>query len=317
MQNLRVKVTKKTSEMQNAIIRVQFNTSSRGINSSLRELRRRCRQSPGFYRLLKLAAYRTLRGEPVDLGASNPKAERALRLAVAGISRSEYQTPMLGKSFRVVYERRDGKEWLEVSKATADAERAHTTTDSLAIREVIAYSSKITWTHAEMLERKTRPQIIHYAPEWSEYRENREAESAHSNPLNEEHLSYNDAGKLETPEERAERIAQTAKAPRVETWLDAELPLSYFLKATPAPRPEPRRIELPAAPFYYSSTDKIKGAAAIMHDGESEARRLNRLELDTDDAEVKAHAEMDEFLAEENLEEGMITPAQALARAGF
>lgn len=328
MQDKRIRVSEEVqNETRKDVLRVRFNTQTDTINGSLEELRNRARKSPAFLRLLKLAAYGSMTKRPVLLSASNRPAMRALRIALAGVSRNTCQVPTLGKSYRTVYEMNDGRAWREVSKQRADEVRNKTTPDSLAVREVIAYHPKITWGHAALLDRKTHGEI-HAAirdvintqradslSRWQEARERnaRNGDGAHAGS-SDEYLEYNDAGELETPEERTQRL--TARLPR-ETWENAERHISAYLTKTPEAKAPPRVIELAAAPFYQSSADKVKGAAAIIRDAEQEAQRLNRLELDTDAAEVESYSDLDEFLAQEDLEHGMRTPAEALAAAGF
>lgn len=332
----RIRISPKAQKPQDKkqVLRLRFNTKAATIKESLTELRQRACNNPAFLRLLELAAYRSMTKGVVLLSASNPRAMRALRLALASISRNKYQAPTLGKSFRTVYEAKDGRTWSEISKRRADELRNETTPDSIAVREVIAYHPKITRAHAALLDRKTHGEI--YAAirdviqtqraeninRWQaeQERSTRDGESAHAE-LHDERLEYDAAGQLESHDERKERLeAEREKnrtTPRRETWENAERHISACLKKTPEVKAQPRVIELGAAPYYYSSADKIRGAAAIMRDAESEARRLNRLELDADAAEVIRCNMVDRINDSDDLEQGMLSPAQALAQAGF
>ena len=300
---------------KNSTLTIKYYTCENTIKAATRELRARCRKSEGFYNLLKLGAARHLKGQPVEYISNNPKAERALKNAIAGIARTEI--PHIGNGpYRTIYQTRGERGiWHEIPKATADEIRKETTADSIAVREVIVYSSKISHKHAAQLDRQTRPQFARHVTEWHDPIDNRESQSAHAG-LYDERLEYNDAGELETPQERQKRLEQWAKERR-ETWDDAERHISYYLTKTPEEKPERRIIRLPAAPEYHASPNKLSPEAKRANTIRAEEKEHRQMKLNTDAAEVTHYAEIDELLSEENLEENMLSAADALKRAGY
>ena len=292
-------------------VQVEFNTRTQGIKSSTKELRRRWVKSPGFQRLLKKVAYDRLRGEPVTLKASNPKALRALERAVYKLGVREFELPTNGHAARQVYLMRQGKAWSEVHKASAVRAMRETTPDTLAVMPLWVYSPSISWRAAAKLDAKTAPEPVYLAPETVEFSENRESESAHPNIFEEDASSYNDAGELETPSERRERLEREGVSlAHPERFEDAWRPLP-LKKHAPARAPIAKK-DLPAAPYYYATEAQMDKETQAELSAESKAQRERRALLADDEAERLLCAELGEALADdEDLEAEMLEPWEA------
>ena len=291
-------------------VQVEFNTRTCGVETSLKELRRRWAKSPGFQRLLKKAAYDQLRGEPVTLKASNKRAGRALELAVCKVRRTmELDTE--GHQARQVYLMRKGKTWAEVHKAVAVKAQKETTPDTLAVMPLWIYDPSISWAAAAKLDRLTAPEMVAIAPETVEFSEHRERESAHPNIFEEDASRYNDAGELETPSERRDRLAREGVSlARAETFEDAWKPLP-LKKERPERAPVSVR-ELPAAPYYYALESKMDRAAQEELSAERRESQERRTQLGNDEAERTLCAELGEgWNDDEDLEAGMLEPHEA------
>ena len=317
-------------------VEVQFNTHTYGVKSSTEELRRRYKQSEGFKRLLHAAAAAQLKGDPVTLKGSNPKATRALERAVCGVRRTmEIDTE--GHAARTAYLMRDGRTWTEVHKASAIRAMKATTPDTLAVMPVWVYSPTISWAAAAKLTAKTAPEQIIISPEIVEFTETRERESAHPNPHEEERSAYNDAGELETPDERRERLQREGvSTERKEAFEDAWrlLPLRKADEPTPvlnrhpnAAWYEPSKVtghtapktaavkELPAAPWYHATETQMNKEQQDILSAERKAHQERRAALDDDENERLLCAELGESLADdENLEAEMLEPWEAMER---
>ena len=311
-------------------VQVEFNTRTQGIKSSTKELRRRWVKSPGFQRLLKKAAHDKLRGQPVTLRASNKRAQRALELAVYKVGVSEFELPTMGHASRQVYLMRRGKAWGEVHKAVAVKAMRETTPDTLAVMPLWVYSPNISWRAAAKLDARTAPETVYLAPETVEFSENRERESAHPNIFEEDASSYNDAGELETPTERRERLEREGiSLARPERFEDAWRPLplkktreaAIFKRNPNAAWYEPSEVigfatpekvqvkPLPAAPYYYATEAQMDKETQAELSAERKAQRERRALLADDEAERLLCAELGEALADdEDLEAEMLEP---------
>ncbi len=299
-------------------IQVQFNTRARTVKTARAELRARCRKSPGFLRLLRLAANEQLKGNRPKLKASNRAALCALEYAVCKLRQQNEISLSEGVAARPAYlmkmKRENGRAWTEVHKATAVNAMKRTTADTLAVMPVWVYSPTISHRAAAKLDKLTAPELVTLEEAPLEYRENRESESAHPNPFTEDASTFNDAGELETPTERRERLTREHKSPRVhrETWEDADAPLPLLPKVVRPARSPARR--LPAAPWYCATEEKMDKAAYAVLTAEREAYQERRAELDADEREQLEHTEFDECLAPEDLEQDMLEPWEALER---
>ena len=291
-------------------VQVEFNTRTYGVETSLKELRRRWAKSPGFQRLLRKAAYDQLRGEPVTLKASNKRAGRALELAVCKVRRTmELDTE--GHAARPCYLMRKGKTWTEVHKAVAVKAMKETTPDTLAVMPLWIYDPRISWAAAAKLDAKTAPEPVTVAPETVEFSENRERESAHPNMFEEDASSYNDAGELETPTERRERLSREGVGvARAETFEDAWKPLP--LKKERPERAPITEKPLPEAPYYHALEAKMDREAQEQLSAERREFQVRRAQLGDDEAERLLCAELGEGWADdEDLEDGMLEPWEA------
>ncbi len=208
-------------------VEVQFNTRTVGVKTSTEELRRRWVKSPGFQRLLKKAANDKLRGRPVTLEASNPKALRALEQAVHKVGVREFEITLPeGIGARAVYLMKDGKAWTQCGKRAAVRAQKATTPDTLAVMPLWVYNPRISWAAARRLDARTAPESINsmleeVAPvEFSENRsrdtdrrgDTAQTEGRELSPWEEEAAEYNDAGELETRAERDERKQEERQA---------------------------------------------------------------------------------------------------------
>lgn len=297
---------------------VQFSTRARTVKSARNELRARCRKSPGFLRLLRLAANEQLKGRAPTLSASNRAALRALEYAVCKLRQQNEIGLSEGVAARPAYLMRKKTDnskrrpWMEVHKATAVHAMQETTLDTLAVMPVWVYSPTISHRAARKLEALTAPELVTVEEAPLEYRENRESESAHPNPFTEDASTYNDAGELETPTERRERLTREQKTPRRETWEDAWKPLPLKEKGE-RPAPTPVR-ELPAAPYYYAAQHQFPEWVKREMQRRQAADDARRVKLGQDASEVVALAELDELLSPEELEQDMLEPWEALER---
>lgn len=317
-------------------VEVQFNTRTYGVKTSTKELRRRYSQSQGFKRLLHAAADAQLKNRPVTLWASNPKALRALERAVCGVRRT-MEIDTAGHAARTVYLMRDGRTWTEVHKASAIRAMKATTPDTLAVMPVWVYSPTISWAAAAQLTAKTAPEQITISPEIIEFTETRECESAHPNPHDEERSAYNDAGELEMPHERQERLQREGvSTERKEAFEDTWRPLPLRKADEPTPvlnrHPnaawyEPSEVtghtapktatakELPAAPWYHAAEAQMNKEQQDLLSAERRAHQERRAALDDDENERLLCAELGESLADdEDLEAGMLEPWEAMER---
>ena len=307
-------------------VRVQFNTRTYGVKSSLEELRRRYRTNPGFKRLLHAAAYAQLkRGERVTLEASNPKALRALELAVCGVRRT-MTISTLGEPTREVYLMREGKAWREVSHERALAELRRIGLDAITVMKVTVYDPAISSEDAAAMHAKHAPEAVEILPEVAPFSEDRsraadrptrtrhdehKLEMRELTPWDEDAATYNDAGELETPEERRERLAKLGpRQERRETFEDAWRPLP--LKKTAPERPPKTVKPLPAAPWYYALEYKMAAEDQATLSAERRAYQQRRALLDDDENERLEFYDMDAELSPDDLEEGMLEPWEAL-----
>ncbi len=293
-------------------LEVQFNTRTTGIDSSTKELRRRYRKSEGFKRLLHAAAAAQLRNRRVTLKASNVKALRALERAVCGVRRT-MEVDVQGQAARQVYLMKEGKTWAQVKKSAAIRAMKATTPDTLAVMAVWVYSPSISWRAARKLDALTAPEDVYIAPEVIEFSETRERESAHPNQHEEDASSYNDAGELETPSERRERLTRSGfGGARREAWEDSWKPLP--LKAT-APERLPITVkELPEAPYYQATEAQMPREAQAELSAERATYQMRRAELEGDHNEQLNFTDIDELLSSEDLEADMLEPWEALER---
>ena len=311
-------------------VQVEFNTRTSGIKSSTEELRRRYRKSPGFQRLLKKAANDKLRGRPVTLKASNPKALRALESAVYKVGVKEFEMTLPeGIGARAVYLMKDGRTWAQVSKRAAVRAQKATTPDTLAVMPLWIYRPRISWAAAHRLDAKTAPESINTmleeaAPvEFSENRsretdrrgDNAQTEGRELTPWEEESAEYNGAGELETRAERAEREQVGRRTPKA-----TPKPVPRYFefmhvleRTTPAPTPAVTH-DLPAAPLYHATEAQMDKATQIELSEERKAHQQRRAELDDDQSEQLELAELDAELSPEDLESDMLEPWEAMER---
>jgi hypothetical protein len=335
---------------------VQFNTRTYGVKSSTKELRRRYKQSEGFKRLLHAAAAAQLKGDPVTLRGSNPKATRALERAVCGVRRT-MEIDANGHAARPAYLMRNGKTWTEVHKASAVKAMKATTPDTLGVMSVWVYSPTISHRAAARLVARTAPECISTMLEEAatiEFKENRarntdkrgdnaQTESAELAPWEEETAAYNDAGVLETPNERQEReknerktkeqqgirIAReraaaeghefTPPSTRREAPKLAPMYHEYIhaWERTTAPAPAPVTKELPAAPYYHATKEKMQKANRAAWEtlsDERAAHQQRRAVLDDDENEQLELAELDAELSPDDLEADMLPAWEAMER---
>ena len=311
-------------------VQVEFNTRTFGVKSSTEELRRRYRQSPGFQRLLKKAANDKLRGRPVTLKASNPKAVRALESAVykVGVKEFEVQIPQ-GVGARAVYLMKDGKAWTQCSKRAAVRAQKATTPDTLAVMPLWIYHPRISWAAARRLDALTAPESISSMLEDTapvEFSENRsrdtdrrgdfaQTEGRELTPWEEESAEYNDAGELETREERAEREQAGRRTPKATPKAAPRFYEYVHVWERPAaPASEPVVQALPEAPLYHATEARMSAAAQAELCAEREAYQQRRAELDDDENEQLDFAEIDGLLSPEDLESDMLEPWEAVER---
>ncbi len=314
-------------------VQVEFNTRTVGIKTSTEELRRRWVKSPGFQRLLKKAANDRLRGRPVTLKASNPKALRALEQAVhkVGVREFEIQIPE-GIGARAVYLMKDGKTWAQVKKSAAIRAQKATTPDTLAVMPLWVYNPRISWAAARRLDARTAPESINsmleeVAPvEFSENRsrdtdrrgDTAQTEGRELSPWEEEAAEYNDAGELETRAERAEREQVGRRTPKT-TPKPAPRYFEFmhvWERTTPAPTPAVTP-DLPAAPYYHATEDamkKVNRAEWEILSDERKAHQQRRAELNRDENERLELTEVDDLLSPEDLESDMLEPWEAMER---
>ena len=307
-------------------VRVQFNTRTHGVKSSLDELRRRYRTNPGFKRLLLAAAYAQLRrGEQATLSASNPKALRALMLAVCGVRRT-MELDTLGEPTRDVYLMQEKKGWREASRERATAELKRISLDAITVMRVTVFEPTLSWQDAAALDAQHAPETPEILPEVAPFSEDRsraadrptrtrhdehKLEMRELTPWDEDAATYNDAGELETPDERSERLAKLgASRERRETFEDAWRPLP--LKTTAPERPPKTEKPLPAAPYYYAAEYKMAAEDQATLSAERRAHRQRRALLDDDENERLELADLDAELSPDDLEEGMLEPWEAL-----
>lgn len=292
-------------------VRVQFNTRTHGVKSSLAELRRRYRTNPGFKRLLLAAAYAQLRrGEQVMLSASNPKALRALEQAVCGVRRM-MELDTLGEPTRDVYLMQEKKGWREVGHERAIAELKRISLDAITVMKVTVYEPALSWQDAAALDAKHAPETVYVTDEVAPVSEPRERTSAHPNMFEEDASRYNDAGELETPAERRERLATLGpRRERPDTWEDAWRPLP--LKKTIPKRAPKTAKPLPAAPWYYAAEYKMAAEDQAALSAERRAHQQRRALLDDDENEREELYDLDAELSPDDLEEGMLEPWEAL-----
>lgn len=292
-------------------IKVQFNTRTHGVKSSLTELRRRYRKNPGFARLLKAAAYAQLRrGEQVTLSASNPKALRALTLAVCGVRRT-MELDTLGAPTRDVYLMQEKKGWREASPERATAELKRISLDAITVMKVTVYDPALSWGDAAALDAQHAPETVYIADETLPFSEPRDRTSAHPNPFEEDASTYNDGGELETPAERRERLATRGpRRERRETFEDAWRPLP--LRKIAPERPPKTEKPLPAAPYYYAAETKMAPEDQAALSAERHAHQQRRALLDDDENERLELYDLDAELSPDDLEEGMLEPWEAL-----
>ena len=311
-------------------VRVEFNTRTSGIKSSTEELRRRWAKSPGFQRLLKKAANDKLRGRPVTLKASNPKALRALKSAVYKVGVKEFEMTLPeGVSARAVYLMKNGKTWAQVKKSAAVRAQQATTPDTLAVMPLWIYHPRISWAAARRLEARTAPESINTMLEDAapvEFSENRsretdrrgdfaQTEGRELTPWEEESAEYNDAGELETQTERAEREQVGRRTPKA-TPKPAPRYFEYMHvleRTTPAPTPAVTH-DLPAAPLYHATEAQMDKATQDELSEERKAHQQRRAELDADQSEQLELAELDAELSPEELESDMLEPWEAMER---
>ena len=197
------------------------------VKSSRNVLRARCKKSPGFLRLLKLAASEQLKGNAPSLKASNPAAQRALEFAVCKL-RQQTEIDTDGHAARLAYLMRNGKTWTEVHKASAVKAMKATTPDTLGVMSVWVYSPTISHRAAAELVKCTAPDSISSLLEDAaviEFKENRarntdkrgdnaQNESAGLAPWEEETAEYNDAGVLEDAQRAAGTRAERTQDQR-------------------------------------------------------------------------------------------------------
>lgn len=337
-------------------VQVQFNTRTHGVKTSTKELRRRYSQSQGFKRLLHAAAAAQLKGNPVTLKGSNPKATRALERAVCRVRRT-MEIGTQGHAARTAYLMRDGRTWTEVHKASAVKAMKDTTPDTLGVMSVWVYSPTISHRAAAQLVARTAPESISSLlgeVETIEFKENRsratdkrgdndQTQSAELAPWEEETAEYNNAGELETPEQRHEREQneRTAKEKAGEKIAreraDAEgrafiPPTPRRAKAKPAPRfyeyihtwertpaPTPAQVALPLpeAPYYYATEEQMSRANRAEWEtlsSEREAQQQRRAILSTDENEQLELADLDAELSPDDLEADMLPAWEAMER---
>jgi hypothetical protein len=337
-------------------LQVQFNTRTYGVKSSTKELRRRYVQSEGFKRLLHAAAAAQLKGDPVTLKGSNPKATRALERAVCGVRRT-MEIDTNGHAARPTYLMRDGRTWTEAHKASAVNAMKATTPDTLGVMSVWVYSPTISHRAAARLVARTAPESISTMLEDAaviEFKENRarntdkrgdntQTESAELAPWEEEAAAYNDAGELETPAERQEReqnerktkerqgiriareraaaegrafIPPTPRRVKVETAPQYHEYIHTWERTT-APAPAPVTRELPEAPYYHATEEKMqkanRAAWEILSD-ERVAHQQRRAVLSDDENEQLELAEFDAELSPDDLEADMLPAWEAMER---
>ncbi len=292
-------------------VRVQFNTRTHGVKSSLAELRRRYRTNHGFKRLLLAAAYAQLRrGEQVTLSASNPKALRALEQAVCGVRRT-MELDTLGEPTRDVYLMQEKKGWREASRERATAELKRISLDAITVMKVTVFEPALSWQDAAALDARHAPETVYVTDEVVPVSEPRDLTSAHPNIHEEDASSYNDAGELETPAERRERLATRGpRGERRETFEDAWRPLP--LKTTAPERPPKTEKPLPAAPWYYAAEYKMAAEDQAALSAERRAYQQRRALLGDDENERLELADLDAELSPDDLEEGMLEPWEAL-----
>ena len=337
-------------------VEVQFNTRTYGVKSSTKELRRRYKQSEGFKRLLHAAAAAQLKGDPVTLKGSNPKATRALERAVCGVRRTmEIDTE--GHAARQVYMMKRSKAWEEVHKASAVKAMKDTTPDTLGVMSVWVYSPTISHRAAARLVAKTAPDSIGMMLEDAaviEFKENRsrttdkrgdntKTESAELTPWDEEAAEYNDAGELETPEQRNKReqderktkerqgirIARERAAAEGREFIpptnrrEAPKPAPRFheyihaWERTTAPVPTPSTRELPEAPYYHATEEKMNKANRAEWErlsAERAAHQQRRADLRDDENEQLELADLDAELSPDDLEADMLPAWEAMER---
>lgn len=311
-------------------VEIEFSTRARTVKSARDELRARCKKSPSFLRLLRKAAAEQLKGNRPELSASNPAAQRGLEYAVCKLrQQTEIHVPE-GIAARPAYLMREetehGRSWTEVSKRRAVFAMKQTTPDTLAVSKVWVYSPTISHRAARKLDRWTAPETVKLEEKILQWEDTRQIQSEH---FRSDAGIYNNAGELVFTEyvdgeprrytltEKNERVwikkpSQQPHEPRLETWEEADAPLPLLPKVDRA-APVPAR-QLPAAPFYHASQVRMSKEDYAVLAAERTAYQEYRADVDADEAERLAFADLDEALSPEDLEEGMLEPWEALER---
>lgn len=328
-----------------SVIRVHFVTHR---PDALQALRERCRESPGFRRLLQAAAHDLVRrGRPRPvLSGNSPAAARALERAVNAFSNAHrawvpegaaaawnYLAPELhkagGKTYRVL---------TRLSEAEALClMRQEARLDGFTVRRLLGYAPDISWQAAASLNRVHGPPAFYLAPESEEPRD----EAFDLDPNENEHFRddrgfYDGAGVLRPPREAPESW-EGGYATREEAWnrmRRAEYRVPAPTRFFPAPAAEPlnlglerakarwridhhgvaellrdrahrqrcqRELEhlrarqqmaraLPEAPLYHADLKRVR---QNLLEREQLITLGRRAELDADEEEVLAHAELD------------------------
>ena len=215
-------------------------------------LRKRCRQSPAFRKLLEVAGYAVIRRGKSNpkLSANTPEVLQALEVAVEAFSQSHraalpqgvaaawrYLTPKRRRVKGRVY-----RTLTEVSKAEALCIlHAEATLDGFKVRKVLGYSATISWRAAAKLNRVHAPPFFYLVPQ-----DETPVDKVWNLDMNEnEHFrddrgEYDDAGKLQPYNCKERDSWEAGYASRNEAWNQAHIkhyrvptPV-YFYPACPA-----------------------------------------------------------------------------------